>query len=118
MSTPFMTMPSKRKVPELYARISNPIDLSTIEQNIATGVYKTPEAFDDDFNLLFRNYIRFYGRTNEMGITATKLKKVYSDSKRGCLTKFEDTLGEKPPHKFVSNRKKSKHAHLYSNQSL
>ncbi|XP_056642508.1 histone-lysine N-methyltransferase ash1 isoform X2 [Diorhabda sublineata] len=107
LSIPFLTMPSKRKVPEFYTRLSNPIDLTIIEQNIATGVYKTAESFDEDFNLLFRNYIRFYGRTSEMGIASAKLKKIYTDSKRESLTKFEDTLGEKPPSTFVSNKKKN-----------
>lgn len=101
-------MPSKRKVPEFYTRLTDPIDLSTIEQNIATGIYKTPSNFDDDFNKLFRNYIRFYGRTSEMGISAAKLKKIYTESKQQSLTKYEDTFGEKPPPNFVSTRKKSK----------
>lgn len=104
-----MTIPSKRKVPEFYTRITDPIDLISIEQNVATGVYKTPNSFDEDFNKLFRNYIRFYGRTSEMGITAAKLKKIYAESKQQSLTKFQDALGEKPPSNFVSNRKKSKH---------
>lgn len=104
-----MTMPSKRKVPEFYARIADPIDLSTIEQNIATGMYKTPSCFDEDFNKLFRNYIRFYGRTSEMGISAAKLKKIYTESKQQNLTKLVDALGEKPPVNFVSNRKKSEY---------
>ncbi|XP_018565359.1 histone-lysine N-methyltransferase ash1 [Anoplophora glabripennis] len=107
MSAPFMTMPSKRKVPEYYTRIANPIDLVTIEQNIATGVYKTPNSFDEDFNKLFRNYIRFYGRTSDVGICAAKLKKIYAESKRQSLHKLEDALGEKPPPNFVSNRKKN-----------
>lgn len=109
-----MSMPSKRKVPEFYARIPEPIDLSTIEQNIATGVYKNPNSFDEDFNKLFRNYIRFHGRTNELGISAAKLKKIYTESKQQSLPKFEDTLGEKPPSNFVSNRKKSKYYKNYS----
>lgn len=102
-----MSMPSKRKVPEFYTRITDPIDLSTIEQNIATGVYKTPNIFDEDFNKLFRNFIRFYGRTSEMGVSINKLKKIYSESKQQSLSKFQDTLGEKPPLNFVSARKKS-----------
>lgn len=106
-----MTMPSKRKVPEFYTRIQNPIDLITIEQNVATGVYKTPSSFDEDFNKLFRNYIRFYGRTSDMGICAAKLKKIYTESKQQSLPKLEDALGEKPPPNFVSNRKKSKCEH-------
>lgn len=101
-------MPSKRKVPEFYARTNDPIDFVTIEQNIATGVYKNPNSFDEDFNKLFRNYIRFYGRTSEVGINAAKLKKIYTESKQHSLTKFENTLGVKPPQNFVSNRKKSK----------
>lgn len=108
MSAPFMSMPSKRKVPEFYTRLTDPIDLTSIEQNIATGVYKTPNSFDEDFSKLFRNYIKFYGRTSEMGISAAKLKKVYNETKQQSLTKYEDTLGEKPPLNFVSNRKKSK----------
>lgn len=104
-----MTIPSKRKVPEFYTRITDPIDLNSIEQNIATGIYKTPNTFDEDFNKLFRNYIRFYGRTSEMGISAAKLKKIYTESKQQSLTKFENTLGEKPPSNFVSNKKKSKY---------
>ncbi|KAG5891123.1 hypothetical protein JTB14_022235 [Gonioctena quinquepunctata] len=107
LSSHFMTMPSKRKVPEFYTRLTNPIDLSTIEQNIATGIYKTPESFDEDFNKLFRDYIRFYGRTSEMGISAAKLKKIFADLKKESLSKFEDAIGEKPPPTFVSNRKKS-----------
>ncbi|VEN41544.1 unnamed protein product [Callosobruchus maculatus] len=107
LSTPFMNLPSKRKLPDFYTRIQSPIDLSTLEQNIATGTYKTPSAFDDDFNKVFRDYVRFYGRTSEIGVTAAKLKKLYVDSKKQSLAKFEDVIGEKPPPNFVPNRRKS-----------
>nr|CAI5863347.1 unnamed protein product [Callosobruchus analis] len=90
LSTPFMNLPSKRKLPDFYTRIQSPIDLSTLEQNIATGTYKTPSAFDDDFNKVFRDYVRFYGRTSEIGVAAAKLKKLYVDSKKQSLAKFED----------------------------
>lgn len=107
MSAPFMTMPSKRKVPEFYTRISDPIDLTTVEQNIATGVYKTPEAFNEDMNRLFANYIKFYGRTNDLGIAAAKLKKIYTEAKQQSLQKFEQALGQKPPPTFTSAKKNS-----------
>jgi histone-lysine N-methyltransferase ASH1L len=99
-----MNMPSKRKVPEFYQRITNPIDLGTIEQNIATGVYLTPESFNADMNRLFANYVRFYGRTNEAGVAAIKLKKVYAEAKQQSLPKFENVLGKKPPPNFVKNK--------------
>jgi histone-lysine N-methyltransferase ASH1L len=104
LSTFFMNMPSKRKVPEFYQRITNPIDLGTIEQNIATGVYLTPESFNADMNRLFANYVRFYGRTNEAGVAAIKLKKVYAEAKQQSLPKFENVLGKKPPPNFVKNK--------------
>lgn len=46
-------LPSKRKLPEFYQKVHEPIDLSTIEQKVATGAYKTPEAFDMDMLKLF-----------------------------------------------------------------
>ncbi|CAH0553558.1 unnamed protein product [Brassicogethes aeneus] len=105
ISTAFMTMPSKRKVPDYYVKITDPIDLSTIEQNIETGIYKTPNNFDEDMNKLFANHIKFYGRTSDVGVAATKLKKVYTDAKQQSLHKFEDALGKKPPMAF--SKKKS-----------
>ncbi|XP_060525871.1 histone-lysine N-methyltransferase ash1 isoform X2 [Cylas formicarius] len=101
-----MQLPSKRKVPEFYQRVSNPIDIATIEQNIATGVYKSPQAFDEDITRLFVSFSKFYGRTSDTGICATKLKKIYADTKQRSLAKLEDVLGAKPPPTFVNNRKK------------
>ena len=105
---PFLTMPSKRKVPEYYTRVVDPIDLSVIEQNIANGVYKTPDSFNTDMNLLFSNAIKYYGRTSENGIAATRLKKIYVECKKLYVAKFEDTLGEKPSSNFVSSETKGK----------
>lgn len=53
LSSQLQQLPTKRKVPEFYQRVQDPIDLATIEQNVATGVYKTPEAFDEDMSKLF-----------------------------------------------------------------
>ena len=40
---------------DYYQRISDPIDLSTIERHIMTGYYKTVERFDEHFIRVFRN---------------------------------------------------------------
>lgn len=103
-----MTVPSKRKLPDYYQRIANPIDLTIIEQNVTSGVYKTAESFDQDMNRLFANTIRFYGRTSEPGIATTRLKKIYSDIKREASIKFEDELGVKPPLAFITSKNKGK----------
>lgn len=107
LSTNLMQLPSKRKVAEFYQRVSDPIDLSTIEQNIATGVYRTAQAFDEDMNKLFIGFSKFYDRTTDTGIATTKLKKIYVETKQQSLAKFEDVLGEKPPPAFVNNKKKN-----------
>lgn len=77
-----------------------------IEQNITSGVYKTAESFDDDMNRLFANTVRFYGRTSEYGIAATRLKKIYNDVKLSASIKFEDELGIKPPPTFMMQKNK------------
>lgn len=108
-----MTLPSKRKMPDYYQKISDPIDLSTVEQNIATGIYREPETFDTDMNRVFANCVRFNGRTSDLGIVATRLKKVYQESKVDTVKKFEEIVGEKAPNCFMYNKNKSKCKFFY-----
>ncbi|KAG8231796.1 hypothetical protein J437_LFUL012073 [Ladona fulva] len=101
LAEPFVALPSKRKHPEYYVRITDPIDLATLERNIVTGYYKTVEAFDHDFTRLFSNNMRFFGRTSELGIAAARLLKVYNMKKLDFLSQLEDILGESPPASFT-----------------
>ncbi|KAF5285438.1 hypothetical protein FQA39_LY16692 [Lamprigera yunnana] len=107
LCTSFLSLPSKRKVPEYYQRITEPIDLTVIEQNVATGVYHSVENFDADMSKVFLNAVRFFGRTSEPGIAATRLKKIYVDIKQQSLTKLEEVIGEKLPSNFISNKRKN-----------
>lgn len=40
---------------QYYEKVSDPLDLNTIEKQILTGHYKTVEAFDTDMLKVFRN---------------------------------------------------------------
>lgn len=40
---------------QYYEKVTDPLDLSTIEKQILTGHYKTVEAFDTDMLKVFRN---------------------------------------------------------------
>ena len=40
---------------QYYEKVSDPLDLTTIEKQILTGHYKTVEAFDTDMLKVFRN---------------------------------------------------------------
>ncbi|XP_073978076.1 histone-lysine N-methyltransferase ash1 isoform X3 [Rhodnius prolixus] len=104
LSSAFVTLPSKRKYPLYYQRVQNPIDLTTIEQNIITGVYKTVEPFDNDMTRLFKNNVRWHGRTTDLGIAATRLRKIYNLAKIDCLPKLEKTLGAPPPASFIPHQ--------------
>lgn len=101
LAASFMSVPSKRKLPQYYQRISEPIDLNTIEHNIVTGVYKTVESFDSNMNRLFANNVKFYGRTSDLGIAATRLRKIYNVAKLDFVSQLEEILGESPPASFV-----------------
>ncbi|CAH1134905.1 unnamed protein product [Ceutorhynchus assimilis] len=107
LSTHINQLPSKRKVPQFYQKVPAPIDLATVQQNVATGVYKTPQAFDEDMIKLFTGFSKYYPRTTEIGVATSKLKKLYNEIKHKCLTKFEDLLGKKTTPTFANSRKKN-----------
>lgn len=50
-----LCMRSHRRNADYYEKISDPLDLATIEKQILTGYYKTVEAFDGDMLKVFRN---------------------------------------------------------------
>lgn len=91
-----MNLPAKRKVPNYYQRVAEPIDLQTVEQNINTGVYKTVEAFDRDMSKLFTNNVHYHGRTSELGIAATRLRRIYGLAKVDAVVQLEEIMGGVP----------------------
>ncbi|KAB7505128.1 Histone-lysine N-methyltransferase ASH1L, partial [Armadillidium nasatum] len=94
LATPFMVLPSKKKYPNYYTRVGEPIDLSMIEKNILTGHYTSAETFDEDIMKMFANNLRFYGRNTEIGQMAVGLRKVYSECKLQFKPLLEEVLGE------------------------
>ena len=89
-----MTLPSKKKYPNYYNRVGEPIDLAMIEKNILTGTYTSAEVFDRDVMRLFANNLRFFGRNTEVGQMAIGLRKVYSECKLQFKPLLEEVLGE------------------------
>ncbi|XP_053986927.1 uncharacterized protein LOC128880653 isoform X1 [Hylaeus volcanicus] len=104
LCSPFITLPSKRKLSDYYEKISDPIDLSTIDQCIGTGHYKTAEHFDHDMIKLFDNNVRFFGRTSEIGIAAARLRKLYLGSKPDFVDAITDATGCPPSQGFLPPR--------------
>lgn len=97
----FLTLPSKRKLPTYYTRVEEPIDLTAIEKNIITGVYKDIESFDADMNKLITNNVTFYGRISDYGIAAVNLRKAYNIAKLKYAAELQEILGHSLPATFV-----------------
>ena len=55
IATPFMALPPRKKHPDYYKSIAEPIDMNIIRAKILSGQYKSLEAYEADFNLLFTN---------------------------------------------------------------
>ncbi|XP_012286435.1 histone-lysine N-methyltransferase ash1 isoform X2 [Orussus abietinus] len=104
LCTPFMNLPPKRKLPEYYDKIQDPIDLMTIDQCIGTGHYKTAELFDQDMIKLFDNNVKFFGRTSEVGIAAARLRKLYLSSKPDFIDAITEATGIPPSQGFLPPR--------------
>lgn len=104
LSAPFMTLPNKRKLPLYYVRIREPLDFSTVEQNINSGLYSTVEAFDQDICKILNNNLRFYGLTNILGIASVRLKKIYIEAKKEAYPQLVDVLGETLPASFLAEK--------------
>ncbi|XP_018023901.2 histone-lysine N-methyltransferase ASH1L, partial [Hyalella azteca] len=93
LASPFMSLPSKKKHPNYYVRVGEPIDLTMIEKNILTGTYKTAESFDSDVMRLFHNSLRYFGRNTPTGRLAVGLRRVYSECKLQFKPLLEEVLG-------------------------
>lgn len=55
LATPLLTLPSRKKHPDYFQVIKEPIDLNTIRNNIKRGYYADLQTVDADFSRLFKN---------------------------------------------------------------
>ncbi|XP_035824924.1 uncharacterized protein LOC101849998 isoform X2 [Aplysia californica] len=53
--TPLMSLPSRKKQPQYYQVVREPIDMSMIKQRVKTGYYDHLSSFNADVMLLFGN---------------------------------------------------------------
>ncbi|XP_044017299.1 variant-silencing SET domain-containing protein isoform X2 [Aphidius gifuensis] len=104
LCNPFITLPGKRKLPEYYEKIQEPIDLTIIDEKIQNGNYKTPEQFDNDMIKLFDNNIKYYGRTSEIGISAARLRKLYLCNKINFIDAITEATGKVPTNSFIPSQ--------------
>ncbi|XP_050431930.1 histone-lysine N-methyltransferase ASH1L [Adelges cooleyi] len=104
LATPFVVLPSKRKFPSYYQKVQEPIDLMTIGNNIESGAYDTVMSFDSDILKLLTNNIKYYGRTSDLGVLSTRLRKIYNLAKVEFVPKIEEILEKPVPEAFIAEK--------------
>ncbi|KAL7978137.1 hypothetical protein Chor_005124 [Crotalus horridus] len=94
LATPLLLLPPKKKNADYYEKISDPLDLTTIEKQILTGYYKTVEAFDGDMLKVFRNAEKYYGRKSPIGRDVCRLRKAYYNARHEAAAQIDEIVGE------------------------
>uniref|UniRef100_A0A8C6IQU0 Histone-lysine N-methyltransferase ASH1L n=1 Tax=Melopsittacus undulatus TaxID=13146 RepID=A0A8C6IQU0_MELUD len=94
LAAPLLNLPPKKKNADYYEKISDPLDLATIEKQILTGYYKTVEAFDGDMLKVFRNAEKYYGRKSPTGRDVCRLRKAYYSARHEAAAQIDEIVGE------------------------
>ncbi|XP_078288124.1 histone-lysine N-methyltransferase ASH1L [Rhinoraja longicauda] len=94
LAAPLLSLPSRKKKSDYYEKITDPIDLVSIEKQILTGHYKTVEAFDADMLKVFRNAEKYSGRKSPVGRDVCRLRKVYYHARHEASAQIDEIIGE------------------------
>ncbi|XP_025236828.1 histone-lysine N-methyltransferase ASH1L isoform X1 [Theropithecus gelada] len=94
LAAPLLNLPPKKKNADYYEKISDPLDLITIEKQILIGYYKTVEAFDADMLKVFRNAEKYYGRKSPIGRDVCRLRKAYYNARHEASAQIDEIVGE------------------------
>ncbi|KAJ8354835.1 hypothetical protein SKAU_G00224020 [Synaphobranchus kaupii] len=114
LAAPLLTLPSRKRNTQYYEKVSDPLDLSTIEKQILTGHYKTVEAFDTDMLKVFRNAEKYYGRKSSVGRDVCRLRKAYYGARHEAAVQIDEIMGETASEADSSDSLERDHAHHHS----
>ncbi|KAG8429604.1 hypothetical protein GDO86_019702, partial [Hymenochirus boettgeri] len=59
IAEPFFQLPSKKKYPDYYQQIKNPISLQQIRNKLKNQEYESLDYLESDLNLMFENAKRY-----------------------------------------------------------
>ncbi|KAM9414929.1 histone-lysine N-methyltransferase ASH1L isoform 3-T7 [Salvelinus alpinus] len=111
LAAPLVNLPSRKRNTQYYEKVSDPLDLSTIEKQITTGHYKTVEAFDTDMLKVFRNAEKYYGRKSSVGRDVCRLRKAYYGARHEAAVQIDEIVGETASEADSSDSLERDHAH-------
>uniref|UniRef100_A0A3Q1I6Q4 Ash1 (absent, small, or homeotic)-like (Drosophila) n=1 Tax=Anabas testudineus TaxID=64144 RepID=A0A3Q1I6Q4_ANATE len=111
LAAPLVNLPSRKRNSQYYEKVSDPLDLSTIEKQILTGHYKTAEAFDTDMLKVFRNAEKYYGRKSSVGRDVCRLRKAYYSARHEAAVQIDEIVGETASEADSSDSLERDHGH-------
>ncbi|XP_054619165.1 histone-lysine N-methyltransferase ASH1L isoform X1 [Dunckerocampus dactyliophorus] len=111
LAAPLVNLPSRKRNTHYYEKVSDPLDLSTIEKQILTGHYKTVEAFDTDMLKVFRNAEKYYGRKSSIGRDVCRLRKAYYSARNEAAVQIDEIVGETASEADSSDSLERDHGH-------
>ncbi|XP_051948571.1 histone-lysine N-methyltransferase ASH1L-like [Xyrauchen texanus] len=94
LAAPLLNLPSRKRNMQYYEKVTDPLDLSTIEKQILTGHYKIVEAFDADMLKVFHNAEKYYGRKSATGRDVCRLRKAYYGARHEAAVQIDEIVGE------------------------
>ncbi|CAG5116306.1 unnamed protein product, partial [Candidula unifasciata] len=98
---PLMSVPSRKKQPQYYQVVKEPIDLSMIKQRVKTGHYDHLSAFNSDVMLLFSNVELYCGPKSKMGQVILKLRRLLNCVKLDVANQIDELLGPNTTRAFM-----------------
>ncbi|XP_013868611.1 histone-lysine N-methyltransferase ASH1L isoform X2 [Austrofundulus limnaeus] len=111
LAAPLVNLPSRKRNSQYYEKVSDPLDLSTIEKQILTGHYKTVEAFDTDMLKVFRNAEKYYGKKSSVGRDVCRLRKAYYSARHEAAVQIDEIVGETASEADSSDSLERDHLH-------
>ncbi|GFO35810.1 histone-lysine N-methyltransferase, partial [Plakobranchus ocellatus] len=91
--TPLMSLPSRKKQPQYYTIVRDPIDMSIIKQRVKTGFYDHLSSFNADVMLLFSNVELYCGPKSDLGQVIFELRHVFNCVKTDVASQIDEILG-------------------------
>ncbi|TRY65112.1 hypothetical protein DNTS_009668 [Danionella cerebrum] len=111
LASPLLNLPSRKRNTQYYEKVTDPLDLSTIEKQILTGHYKTVETFDADMLKVFRNAEKYYGRKSAVGRDVCRLRKAYYGARHEAAVQIDEIVGETASEADSSDSLERDHLH-------
>lgn len=111
LAAPLLNLPSRKRNTQYYEKVTDPLDLSTIDKQILSGHYKTDEAFDADMLKVFRNAEKYYGRKSAVGRDVCRLRKAYYGARHEAAVQIDEIVGETASEADSSDSLERDHAH-------